>query len=101
MTVPKHELRAVYAEARYYPLLQMMTNRMAVSEQKYGKVSRYPARQQALPNIAKRIALYQETGNTEWLLDAANYCLIEAMQPSHPQAHFRATDSDESPGEVA
>lgn len=28
----------------------------------------------------------------------ANFAMIEYMHPSHPQAHFRATGSDESPG---
>lgn len=97
--IPEYSVRAVYGEQRYYPLLQMMANRMAVSEHKYGKIETvYPHDKQAVNNIAVRVALYHETGNTEWLLDAANYCLIEMLAPSHPDAHFRATDSDESPG---
>lgn len=43
---------------------------------------------------------YRETGNTEYLCDAANYCMFEFMYPQHPKAHFRATDSKESAGVV-
>jgi hypothetical protein len=51
------------------------------------------------PKEAKeRISKYLATGNTEWLIDAANYCMIAFMHPVHPDAHFRATDSGESPG---
>lgn len=41
---------------------------------------------------------YEETGNTEYLLDAANYLMFEFMYPQHENAHFKATDSDESAG---
>jgi hypothetical protein len=37
-------------------------------------------------------------GNTEYLIDAANYCMIEFLYPKHPDAFFRPTDSDESNG---
>lgn len=43
---------------------------------------------------------YQETGNTEYLVDAANYLMFEFMYPQHEKAHFRATDSGESAGIV-
>lgn len=41
---------------------------------------------------------YLETGNTEYLCDAANYLMFEFMYPQHPKAHFRATSSSESAG---
>lgn len=46
------------------------------------------------------IAKYNETGNTEYLLDAANYLMFEYMYPQHPKAYFKATDSCESAGIV-
>lgn len=52
----------------------------------------------AIDSAEERLRLYRETGNTEWLVDLANFAMIEFMHPSHPQAHFRATGSDESPG---
>lgn len=46
----------------------------------------------------KCVDKYRETGNTEYLCDAANYLMFEFMFPSHEKAHFRATDSKESAG---
>lgn len=91
----------VYPNEEYWLAVQGMANRMAVSEHKYG-VARdtIPSQRVALDSLQARIDLYWETGNTEWLLDAANMCVLEAIYPSHSEAHFRATDSDESPGVV-
>ena len=77
-------------------------NRMEVSFYKYG-----PARKnfatgnvQAIPTMERCIKKYQETGNTEYLVDAANYLMLEFMFPQHQKAHFRATSSEESAGIV-
>jgi len=48
-----------------------------------------------------RMRKYAETGNTEWLIDAANFAMIEFMHPRHPHAHFTGTDDDASPGRTA
>ena len=86
---------------------QGMVTRMELSYFKYGLVSEaYPEKVKALRiaddegecSLEKRLRLYRETGNTEWLMDVANFAMIEFMHPRHPQAHFRGTDSDESPG---
>jgi hypothetical protein len=37
---------------------------------------------------------YKEDGNTEHLVDVANYMMIEFMYPKHPQAHFKGTDNE-------
>ncbi|MCB9379408.1 MAG: hypothetical protein H6513_01820 [Acidimicrobiaceae bacterium] len=84
-----------------YEFVQGMANRMAVSYHKYGALAdAYPHRMDALASIAQRLSMYAETGNTEWLMDVANYAMIEFMHPGHPVAHFEATDSDASPGRV-
>lgn len=89
----------VYNNEQYWEALQMMANRMAFSEQKYGSIENtYPHTKRALTNIKKRLKLYEETGNTEWLIDAANFCIIEHLRPSHKEPYFRATGSEESPG---
>lgn len=43
---------------------------------------------------------YLETGNTEYLCDAANYLMFEFMYPQHENAHFKPTGSDESAGGI-
>ncbi len=79
--------------------VSMMKNRMGMSYHKYGPVAKaYPHKVSAMSCAQERLAKYAEDGNTEWLLDAANFLMIEFMHPAHEKAHFRATDSDESPG---
>ncbi len=91
----------VYPNDDYWEAIQKMANRMAFSEQKYGPLeASYPLKVHSLASAMKRIEMYKETGNTEWLLDAANQLIIEVLFPSIVGAHFRATDSDESPGLV-
>lgn len=86
-------------EAQFF--VQGMMNRMGVSYHKYGSLfDAFPSRKDGITNAEQRIQLYKDTGNAEWLIDAANYLLIESLAPSHPEYHFRSTDSDESPGSV-
>lgn len=80
--------------------VSLMQNRIIVSHYKYGWMSEsYPTRlANALESLKARLALYEQTGNTEWLVDVANFAMIEYRFPQHPEAHFRSTGSDESPG---
>jgi hypothetical protein len=79
--------------------IQGMLNAMAVSFHKYGAVTdAYPHKLDALESLQIRLERYVETGNTEFLIDAANFAMIEFMAPRHPDAHYKATDSTESPG---
>ena len=48
--------------------------------------------------VEHNLALYIETGNTAYLVEAANGAMYEYMHPKHPDAHYRATRSNESPG---
>lgn len=79
--------------------VQAMRDRMAVSYAKYGPLAdAFPHKVNAIEDLRRRLDEYLSTGNTEWLVDVANYAMIEFMHPSHHKAHFRATDSHESPG---
>lgn len=81
--------------------IQGMRNRMLMSFYKYGPVKGgYPHRVKAIDSLYARLDKYKETGNTEWLIDASNFAMIEFMCPSHSEAHFKATGSEESPGRV-
>lgn len=72
---------------------------MAVSFYKYGPVARnYPTPIHAIDSLRTRLSKYEEDGNTEWLMDVANFAMIEYMRPAHNEAHFRSTQSQESPG---
>ena len=74
-------------------------NSIVQSHYKYGWMSdSYPALADAFGSLKKRVELYEKTGNADWLVDIANFAMIEFMHPAHKDYHFRRTGSDESPG---
>jgi hypothetical protein len=76
-----------------------MAKRMAMSYYKYGLVSdAYPHKVDAIRSLQARLDKYAQTGNTEYLMDAGNFAMIEFMYPKHPAAYFESTDSSKSPG---
>jgi hypothetical protein len=92
-------IRCRYASEMNYTFLQGMADRMDVSFCRYGPVAEaYPHRVDAIASLKDRLDRYAKTGNTEWLMDVANFAMIEFMHPRHPDAHYRPTDSKESPG---
>lgn len=91
--------------------VQGMANRMAVSFHKYGPVAEaYPSKVDALATLQTKIDLYLKggvvkgkkiaPGNTEYLMDAGNYCMIEFMYPKNRKAFFQPTDSSGTNGRV-
>lgn len=94
------ELRVASPSSEYsHEFIQGMLDRMAMSYHKYGPVKDvYPFHVDATKSLHDRLRLYGQTGNTEFLMDAANFAMIEFMHPSHPLAHFKPTDADQSPG---
>lgn len=73
-------------------------HRMIVSYHKYGPLkTNYKNNYiQAIESLEKRIQMYKDTGNTEFLCDIANFAMIEFMCPQHPQAHFKTLDDNKS-----
>lgn len=87
--------------AKYVTGLVLMVNRMVHSYYKHPYLSaRFPDNVDALGCANARINHYRKTGNTEMLIDAANYCIIEHILPSHPEAHFKALEPHEPPATV-
>ncbi len=82
--------------------IQGMLNRMGVSYHKYGRIpDAYPDRLNAVASLQTRLGQYLADGNTEWLIDVANFAMIEFMHPGHPEAAFEPQDSDTSPGRTS
>ena len=80
---------------------EKMQNRMVFSFYKYGAIKDgFPDKLDALASLKARLERYVITGNTEYLVDAANFAMIEFMLPKHKNAHFEAKDSHDSPGRV-
>ena len=77
---------------------ELRKNRMEVSFYKYGPVRENYGNKlvSAVDNLEKRLELYKQTGNMEYLCDVANFAMIEFMYPQHGQAHF--DNLSESPG---
>lgn len=74
-------------------------NSILQSHYKYGWMSEtYPELADPFGSLEKRVELYKQTGNADWLVDIANFAMIEFMHPAHKNFHFRRTGSDESPG---
>ena len=96
--IPEEILRTEFSEQ----FIQGMRDRMTVSFYKYGPIKEaYPEKVNAISSLTDRLRKYAETGNTEFLMDAANFAMIEFMLPSHPNAFFAGTDDDQSPGRRA
>src|SRR4051812_46870906 len=62
-----------------------MRDAMCVSFHKYGPIQNgYPHRVVAIDSIDARIDKYRSTKNTEFLIDVANFFMIEFIRPSVP-----------------
>lgn len=79
---------------------ELRQNRVAISFHKYGTAKDNFGMKlvNALESHDLCIKKYLETGNTEYLCDAANYLMFEFMYPQQAGAFFKATDSSESAG---
>lgn len=75
---------------------KLMRNRLIVGSQRYetmeNKAHRKHNRYDIVGSIEKRIKLYQKDKNLEHLVDIANLCMIEFVNPSIRGARFVATD---------
>ena len=88
-------LRKDFSEA----FVTKMKNAIEMSYYKYGNANKtYPVLAQAYKCVRERLDLYEKTHNTEFLVDAANFAMIEFMFPAFADAKYAPTDSDKSPG---
>ena len=74
--------------------MQKMMNGMGMSFFKYGPVrDNYPDPVDAVASLENALVGYKRTGNLDFLVDVANYAMIEHMRPSHDDAHTKAADT--------
>lgn len=71
---------------------KLQFNRLLMGRLRYGSKRNSTIRYNYTKSVAEKIKLYEETGNTELLVDISNYCLLEFTHGSHPNKHFSATD---------
>ena len=80
---------------------KLRQNRVEVSDHKYGPARKNfgEGRVDALKTAELCLDAFKKDGNTEHLVDAANYLMFRFMYPL-PGEEFRATGSSESVGTV-
>ena len=79
--------------------IQKMRNAIEMSHYKYGWANKtYPELAQAYKCIQQRLELYEKTHNKDYLVDVANFAMLEFLYPAFPDAVYSPTDSDQSPG---
>lgn len=82
------------------PFIQGMLDRMAIGFHNYGHMRRYELKSNSIKNVKIRLKKYRESKNTEFLIDAANYCMMEFCVPGIKGAFFKPTTKEESPGAI-
>ena len=74
-------------------ILLLMQHRMIMGGYRYGPTKLQKKREfDNISDIKRRLELYNDTGNMEHLLDAANITIIECLKQSHPNFHFESID---------
>jgi hypothetical protein len=80
--------------------LQGMLDHMIVGFHNYGHTHRTHNKADSIKCLCLRLKKYRETHNTEFLMDAANFCMMEFMVPKDPRAFYAPTTKKESPGAI-
>ena len=79
--------------------IEKMKNAIETSHYKYGFASKtYPELAQAYKCAKERLEEYEKTHNKEFLVDVANFVMLEFLYPAFPDAKYTPTDSDKSIG---
>ena len=79
--------------------INKMKNAIEMSHYKYGWANKtYPELAQAYKCIKERLDAYEKTRNKEYLIDVANFAMLEYLYPAFGDAHYTPTDSDKSVG---
>jgi hypothetical protein len=74
---------------------KLRLNRMILGFFRYGFIKGNSKKYDNIGSAIKRLEKYQETGNSEYLVDAANLCMIEFTQENHENFHFDSIDDGE------
>lgn len=75
---------------------QLMKNRLIMGALRYGKIHEdNKPTYDRVSSILKRLINYNKTGNTEFLVDIANLCLLEFEEGIHTNKHFNSIDDGE------
>lgn len=72
---------------------QLMRNRLIMGRLRYESLwKKKKGGYNYIKSVREKLTKYEQTGNTELLVDIANYMLIMFNFDGHPNHHFAATD---------
>ena len=80
-----------------HKFLQQMLNRLIVGNLRYGEPNR---RKKYFSKAIFEIKAYKKTGNREHLLNIANYCILESLEPENIKFHFDNTVESVTRGRI-
>lgn len=97
LKVPEHDAQSSITldelAAWSYEFERLMRNRLKIGALRYGRFqNQKESKFDNCGSAVQRIRKYVESGNTEYLVDAANLLMIEFEKGLHPNKHFGATD---------
>lgn len=93
---PKHTLEELESSEWSPEFEKLMRNRLIMGAIRYGKLhDENKPWYDRVPSVIRRVKAYEETGNIEHLVDAANECLLEFEESRHPNKHFASIDDGE------
>lgn len=80
----------------------LMRNRLIMGAYRYGVLNNMnKPTYNRVESMINRLRKYEQTGNTEFLVDVANLCMLEFEEGVHPNKHFSSIDDGEHVGEMA
>ena len=74
---------------------RLMRNRLIMGALRYGLMHGPRPDYDYISDTIRRLQAYQESGNTEHLVDVANLCLLAFELDRHPKKHFASGDDGE------
>ena len=74
--------------------LRGMEDRLMMGHFRYGWKADRGQKYNTPKALADRVQMYLDTGNTEYLMDVANFAMLEFEDPYHPNDHFHAGDDN-------
>lgn len=93
---PKYTLAELEASEWSPEFERLMRNRLIMGALRYGKLGApNKTKYDRTKSMARRLSLYQQTGNMELLVDIANLCLCEFVECHHPLRHWHVVDGGE------
>lgn len=77
----------------------IMRSRLIMGSLRYGRMgSPQKPRYSYVKDMKRRIRLYEESGNTEYLADVANNAMLEFVDGYHPKKHFASKEPEKHEG---